>query len=209
MHSPNEQGFRIQGLVYKQNQLLVGQNLGLHTKIIKALHACAIGGHYGVQATYQRVQKSFYWPGLKSAVELFVKQCQVCQQAKHEHVKSPGLLQPLPIPQNSWHDLSMDFIESLPRSNGFVVILVVVDRLTKYAHFVPVKHPYTAQQIAHIFSPMWLNCMGCQNPLCQTETEFSLATFGRNCSSWWALSCILARHTIHNLMDRRRELINV
>jgi hypothetical protein len=58
VHNPNEQGFRIQeGLVYKQNQLLVGQNLGLQTKIIKALHASAIGGHSRVQATYQRVKK--------------------------------------------------------------------------------------------------------------------------------------------------------
>jgi hypothetical protein len=125
--------------------------MGLQIQIVKALHASPVGGHSGVQATYHRVKKSFYWPGMKTAVEFFVKQCQVCQQAKHEHVKSPGLLQPLPIPQNSWYDLSMDFIESLPKSNGFSVILVVVDRLTKYAHFVPVKHPYTAQHIAHIF----------------------------------------------------------
>lgn len=102
-------------------------------------------------ATYQRLKKLFYWPGQKTDVEVFVKQRQTCQQAKHENCKYPGLLQPLPIPQHSWQDVSMDFVEGLPKSNGYTVILVVVDRLTKYAHFVALKHPYTAPQIAQVF----------------------------------------------------------
>lgn len=152
VQSPNAQGFSLNnGLIYRQQQLVVGQNVGLHTKLIAAFHSSAMGGHSGVFATYQRLKKLFYWPGQKTDVELFVKQCQICQQAKHEHCKYPGLLQPLPIPQHSWQDLSMDFVEGLPKSGGYTVILVVVDRLTKYAHFIPVKHPFTASQIAQLF----------------------------------------------------------
>jgi hypothetical protein len=62
-----------------------------------------------------------------------------------------GLLQPLPIPEGVWRDLSMDFIEGLPKSEGYSVIMVIVDRLTKYAHFIQVKHPCTTTCIAQLF----------------------------------------------------------
>lgn len=84
-------------------------------------------------------------------MEDFVHQCAICQHAKHEHIKSPGLLQPLPIPTEPWRDLTMDFNEGLPTSEGYEVTMVVVDRFTKYAHFVPLRHPCTAATVARAF----------------------------------------------------------
>lgn len=104
-----------------------------------------------MQATYQRLRKLYYWPGMKTSVDNFVRQCQICQQAKPIHTKPAGLLQPLPIPERPWDDLTMDFIESLPRSEGYDTILVVVDRFTKYAHFIPLRHPFTASSVAKVF----------------------------------------------------------
>uniref|UniRef100_A0A8R7PMI7 Integrase catalytic domain-containing protein n=1 Tax=Triticum urartu TaxID=4572 RepID=A0A8R7PMI7_TRIUA len=82
------------------------------------------------------------------AVEDFVKQCPTWQKAKSERCHPAGTLQPLPIPSKPWNDITMDFIEGLPMSEGMNVILVVVDRLTKYAHFMPLRHPYTAPSVA-------------------------------------------------------------
>lgn len=133
-----------------QRQIWIGHNSTLQTKLITSMHSTPIGGHSGVAATYSRLKKLFQWKGMKQDVENFIKQCVVCQQAKHEHIHPPGLLQPLPLPQGAWQDLAMDFIEGLPKVEGFSVILVVVDRFTKLAHFIPLKHPFTAQTAAKL-----------------------------------------------------------
>jgi transposase InsO family protein len=85
-----------------------------------------------------------------------VASCEVCQQAKPERVKNPGLLATLPTPKKAWRDVLMDFIEGNPKSDGYAYTLVVVDRFSKYAHFVPLVHPYTATSVAttymnHVF----------------------------------------------------------
>lgn len=88
---------------------------------------------------------------MKQYVATKVSQCPTCQISKTEHVQYPGLLDPLKIPKHKWAELSMDFIEGLPKSRGKDVILVVVDRLTKYAHFIPLSHPFTTPQVAKLF----------------------------------------------------------
>ena len=128
----------------------MGDNSAIQTKIIAAFHSSAVGGHSGQQATYHRIKKMFSWKGLKQDVATFISQCLTCQQAKHLHTHPQGLLQPLPIPAGAWQDISLDFIEGLPKSEGYSVILVVVDRFTKYAHFLPLKHPYTAISVARL-----------------------------------------------------------
>ncbi|XP_071680642.1 uncharacterized protein [Lolium perenne] len=72
-------------------------------------------------------------------------------QAKHSNTKPAGLLQPLPPPEEPWAEITMDFIEGLPLSEHANIILVVVDRLTKYAHFLALKHPYTASSVAKVY----------------------------------------------------------
>jgi hypothetical protein len=93
----------------------------------------------------------FAWPKLKQSVHRFVAECTVCQQAKPEHVKSPGLLQPLPVPTEPWEMISLDFVEGLPKSHNCDVILVIIDRFTKYGHFLPMSHPFIALQVAQLF----------------------------------------------------------
>jgi hypothetical protein len=151
VHSPDEYGYSLsQGVIRKGNLIWVGHNSDLRTKLVAALHDSTMGGHSGVHATYHRLKKLFVWKGMKTDVEDFVKQCQICQKAKGERVHPAGLLQPLSVPQGAWQDIAMDFIEKLPKSSGYDTILVVVDRFSKYAHFIALKHPFTAAQVAQV-----------------------------------------------------------
>ena len=104
----------------------------------------SVGGHAGIHHTYAHLAVEFYWKGIRKHVQDYVTTCDVCQRSKHEAMVPVGLLQPLPIPNQVWDDITMDFIEGLPRSHGFDSILVVVDRLSKYNHFLALKHPFTA-----------------------------------------------------------------
>ncbi|KOM49767.1 hypothetical protein LR48_Vigan08g059400 [Vigna angularis] len=120
-------------------------------KLIAEFHTTQTGGHSGVYRTYRKVAQSLYWVGMKKAVTEFVASCLVCQQHKYLTSSPQGLLQPLPIPNAIWEEISMDFIVKLPKSRGYDAVLVVVDRLSKYGHFIPLKHPYSARTIAEVF----------------------------------------------------------
>lgn len=88
---------------------------------------------------------------MKKAIKNYILHCDVCQRNKTESVAPPGLLQPLPIPFDVWMDISMDFVDGFPLSHGKTSILVIVDRFSKYTHFVALSHPYTAATIATVF----------------------------------------------------------
>ena len=89
---------------------------------------------------------------MKQDVAQFVAKCMTCQLVKAEHQRPAGQLQPLPIPEWKWETISMDFITGLPRTKkGNDSIMVVVDKLSKAAHFIHVQTTYKAVQIAHLF----------------------------------------------------------
>jgi hypothetical protein len=82
---------------------------------------------------------------------MFVQECHICQQNKAKHTHPTRLLQPLPIPEQKWESISMDFITGLPHVQGKDCIYVVVDRLTKFAHFFAISSKYSAAQVAESF----------------------------------------------------------
>lgn len=97
---------------------------------------------------------------MKHDVEFFVKGCQVCQQTKPITQSPADLLTPLPIPEQVWEDVLMDFITSLPKSNGYFVILVMVDRLTKYCHFGALETHYNATKVTQLCMHMVVRLHG-------------------------------------------------
>jgi hypothetical protein len=104
-----------------------------------------------MMAILHALKMDFFWDGLKTDVQRFVAECLVCQQNKMETIETTGLLQPLAIPSQHWEEVSMDFITGLPKSEGKSVIMVIVDRLTKYSHFCALSHPFKASKVATTF----------------------------------------------------------
>ncbi|RVW59679.1 Transposon Tf2-8 polyprotein [Vitis vinifera] len=136
------------GLLFYKGRLYIPASKELREQILYLLHSSPQGGHSGFHKTLHRAKSEFYWEGMRKEVRRFIKECDICQQNKSENIHPAGLLQPLPIPTKVWTDISLDFIEGLPNSERYSVIMVVVDRLSKYAHFIPISHPYTASKIA-------------------------------------------------------------
>jgi hypothetical protein len=152
LHQAPDSPFQLKaGLLRYKGRIWVGANPSLQLKIVSTMHDSAIGGHSGFQVTYRRVHQLFAWPKMKSYIKEYVAACSICQQSKPDRSKYLGLLQALPIPDQAWQVISMDFIEALPKSNGADCILVVVDKFSKYGHFIPLAHPYTASKVAHLF----------------------------------------------------------
>lgn len=116
-----------------------------------AFHDSLVGGHSGFPATFRRIRRLFAWPKMKIQVLHYVRYCPVCQQAKPDRAASPGLMEPLPIPQQPWDMITTDFIAGLPQSGKFNCLWVVVDKRTKFAHFLPLSHPYTASKMALLY----------------------------------------------------------
>ncbi|WVZ54205.1 LOW QUALITY PROTEIN: hypothetical protein U9M48_005042 [Paspalum notatum var. saurae] len=124
------------GLLRYDKKVWLGSNVDVQLQVMQALHNSPMGGHSGFPVTYRHIKQLFAWRGMKSTVKSFVERCQICQQAKPDRSKLPGLLLPLPVPQSAWQIISMDFIEGLPRSSTMNCILVVVDKFTKLGiHF--------------------------------------------------------------------------
>ena len=92
--------------------------------VLQHAHDSPLGAHSGYLKTVHRVQQDFFWYGIKKDIKEHIKNCETCQRIKVETIKPAGLLQPLPIPDKPWLDISMDLITSLPKSQGYDVILV-------------------------------------------------------------------------------------
>ncbi|GKG24848.1 putative mitochondrial protein, partial [Tanacetum coccineum] len=100
----------------RKGKIVVGADEQLRTTIVQHYNADAIGGHSGTNVTTHKVGTLFYWKGLHKAVKKVIRECDMCQRQKADLAAYPGLLQPLPIPEKIWSEISMDFIVGLPKS---------------------------------------------------------------------------------------------
>lgn len=139
------------GILYFQERIFIPREAAIIPSLLEEYHSSPLGGHSGIKATISRLSAVFYWPGMYADVKNFINSCSICHYNKYSTQPLYGLLQPLPVPQQVWEDISMDFITNLPASSNKTVIWVVVDRLTKYAHFIALPTHFTASYLASMF----------------------------------------------------------
>ena len=124
----------------------------LKREIMEEAHNSAYVMHPGSTKMYRILKDNYWWSGMKKNIAEFMARCLVCQQVKVEHQCPTGILQPLPIPKWKWEHITMDFVVGLPRTQqGHDAIWVIVDRLTKSAHFLPMKVSYSLDKLTEIY----------------------------------------------------------
>jgi len=118
------------------------------SEVHNILTESAHGGH---AKTYNRIASTYYWPRMSRDIKRYVSTCDICQKSKPKRHAPVGLLQPIPIPSQPFEVVSMDFIPELPLSDGFDNIFVIVDKLTKYAVFIPTTTTIGEKETAELF----------------------------------------------------------
>jgi hypothetical protein len=147
-------GFKIddKGVLWYNGRICVPAINDLKQLIMKEAHDTPYSIHPGGTKMYQDLKETFWWNGMKHDIAFFIARCDVCQCIKAEHQRPAGLLQPLKISVWKWEEVGMDFITGLPRSTrGHNSIWVIVDQLTKVAHFIPVKTNFNGRRLAEIY----------------------------------------------------------
>jgi ribonuclease HI len=141
-----------EGVVWFKDRLYVPNITSIQELILKEAHVTAYSIHPGSEKMYQDLKKRFWCYGMKREIVEYVARCDSCQRIKAEHQRPVGLLQPLQIPQWKWDKIGMDFIVGLTRTRAcYDSIWVVVDRLTKATHFIPVKTTYNNAVLAELY----------------------------------------------------------
>ncbi|CAJ2659203.1 unnamed protein product [Trifolium pratense] len=195
------------GLLYWKQRLVIPKESDLLNKVLYEFHTSPIGGHAGITRTIARITSQFYWPDMKTDIWDYVQKCVICQQAKTIHTSPAGLLQPLPIPSQVWEDIAMDFITGLPPSQSYTTIMVVVDRLTKYAHFIPMRSDYTSKSVAEVFMQNIVKLHGMPKSIVSDRDKVFTSNFWQQLFKLQGTSLAMSS-AYHPQSDGQTEVLN-
>ena len=131
---------------------MVPQLIDLREEILREFHCSRFSLHPGGTKMYQDLYHQYYWSRMKRHVRDFVRRCLTCQQVKAEHQKPAGLFQPLEVAEWKWENVTMDFVTHLPRTlQRHDAVWVIVDWLTKSAHFLAVRMTFTLERFCWLY----------------------------------------------------------
>jgi hypothetical protein len=141
-----------QGTLWLGKRICVPNQKPIKESILREAHDSAYSIHPGSTKMYKDLKTRYWWYGMKRDIAEYVSLCDTCQRVKAEHQRPARLLQPLKIPEWKWEEIGMDFIVGLPHTHaGYDSIWVIVDHLTKAAHFITVKTTYSGAKLAELY----------------------------------------------------------
>ncbi|GJW86683.1 putative reverse transcriptase domain-containing protein [Tanacetum coccineum] len=153
---------RDDGEIYFFDRIWIPSVGGVRKLIMDEAHTSRYSVHPGADKMYYDLRDLYWWPGMKRDIAEYVSRCLTCSKIKAEHQKPLGFLQQPEIPEWKWEKITMDFVTKLPKSSsGHDTIWVVVDRLTKSAHFLPIREDYKTEKLAKIYTNEIVARHGC------------------------------------------------
>ena len=140
------------GSLWYKGRVVVPQLIELREEILREFHCSCFPVHPGGMKMYRDLRCQYYWSEMKRHIWDFVRRCLICQQVKAVHQRTTGLLQPLEVAEWKWEHVTMDFVTHLPRtSRRHETVWVIVDRLTKSAHFLAVRMTFTLEEFCGLY----------------------------------------------------------
>ncbi|GJY80363.1 putative nucleotidyltransferase, ribonuclease H [Tanacetum coccineum] len=174
------------GILWQGTKLCVPEDPALREVLMTEAHSSPFSIHPGSTKMYHDLKQHFWWSGMKRDVATFVSKCLVCQQVKIEHQRASGLLQPLEIPVWKWDEISMDFVTGLPRTQRkHDAIWVVVDRLTKTAHFLPIRKDFSISRLAEMFQQEIVRLHGTPSAIVSDRDPRFTSRFWKGLQNAW------------------------
>jgi len=193
--------------LYYRDRLYVPDDDELRATIVRLCHEDPAAGHPGRARTYALLSREYYWKGMSSFVRRWVRNCYTCRRTKSFRIGYQGHLQPLPVPQKAWLDISMDFIVGLPESEGFDAIWVVVDRLTKMRHYIPCHSTDGSEELARLFVKYIARYHGLPETIVSDRGPQFISDFWKHITARWKTSARLST-AYHPETDGQTERIN-
>ncbi|MBW0560862.1 hypothetical protein O181_100577 [Austropuccinia psidii MF-1] len=194
-------------LLLFKDWVVVPNDPTIQLSILQKRHDSPLAGHPGQEKTLKLVKRDFHWPGMTQFIKDYVSSCQQCSRNKNIHHKKFGLLKPLPIPNGPWICLSMDFITQLPLSNSFDSILVIVDRFSKMAVFIPTMSSITSLDLAHLFIKNIFSKHGLPSSIVSDRGSLFVSSFWTNLCQQLKISRDLST-AYHPETDGQTERVN-
>ena len=196
-----------EGLLLVRNLAYIPDNSEIRLQILQSRHQHPAAGHPGQAAMFELITRDYWWPKMRKDIAQFIRNCETCQRIKPVRHAPYGFLKPIQVPQKRWDSLSMDFITGLPVSDSQDCLFVVVDRLSKMAHFIACKSTLDALGFARLFFDHVFKYHGLPSNIISDRGSLFTSRFSQSLASLVNVSQNLST-AFHPQTDGQTERVN-